>query len=95
MNFYKNGNYVVCISDDGTKIRSTKDDEFIPDFAENCDVKITDKCDGRCPFCYEGCTENGKHADLFSYKFIETLHPHTELALNGNDLSHPQIEDFL
>ena len=95
MNFYKNGNYVVCIADDGTKIRSTKDNEFIPDFAENCDVKITDKCDGRCPFCYEGCTENGKHADLFSYKFIETLHPYTELALNGNDLSHPQIEDFL
>ena len=39
---YKNGNYSVRILSDGTKIRETNDDEFIPSFAENCDVKITD-----------------------------------------------------
>ena len=44
MALYKNGNYIVTILNDGTKIRQTKDDEFIPAFAENCDVKITDKC---------------------------------------------------
>ena len=95
MALYKNGNYIVIILNDGTKIRQTKDDEFVPSFAENCDVKITDKCSQNCPFCYEGCTKNGKHGDLFKYKFIETLHPYTELALNGNDLDHPDLIKFL
>ena len=92
---YKNGNYNVKIFSDGTKVRETDFDEFIPAFAENCDVKITDKCDGGCPFCYEGCTSNGKHGDILNYKFLDTLHPYTELAINGNDLSHPDLLDFL
>lgn len=92
---YKNGNYFVRLLSDGTKIRETKDDEFIPSFAENCDCKITDKCDGGCPFCYEGCTPNGKHGDILNYKFLDTLHPYTELAINGNDMSHPDLIPFL
>ena len=92
---YKNGNYIVSIFNDGTKIRQTMDDEFIPSFAENCDIKITDKCFQNCPFCYEGCTKTGKHGKLFEYKFIESLHPYTELALNGNDLDHPDLIKFL
>ena len=92
---YKNGNYTVSIFNDGTKIRQTMDDEFIPSFAENCDIKITDKCSQNCPFCYEGCTKTGKHGKLFEYKFIESLHPYTELALNGNDLDHPDLIKFL
>ena len=92
---YKNGNYTVTLLDDGTKIRETKEDEFIPAFAENCDCKITDRCDGGCAWCYEGCTPNGKHGDILNYKFLDTLHPYTELALNGNDLSHPDLIPFL
>lgn len=92
---YKNGNYVVTLLSNGTKIRETEEDEFIPSFAENCDVKITDKCDGRCPFCYEGCTSNGKHGDILNYKFLDTLHSYTELAINGNDLSHPDLVPFM
>ena len=92
---YKNGNYSVIIFDDGTKIRRTKEDEFIPSFAENCDVKITDKCSQGCSFCYEGCSVSGKHANLFDYAFLNTLHPYTEMALNGNDLDHPKLRDFL
>lgn len=92
---YKNGNYTVKILNDGTKIRETLEDEFIPSFAENCDCKITDKCDGGCPFCYEGCTPNGKHGDILNYKFLDTLHPYTELAINGNDMSHPDLIPFL
>lgn len=45
--------------------------------------------------CYEGCSTNGKHGDLFKYPFIDTLHAYTELALNGNDLDHPDIDRFL
>ena len=92
---YKNGNYTVTILSDGTKIRENDMDFLEPAFAENCDVKITDKCDGGCEFCYEGCTVNGKHGDIMNYKFIDTLHPYTELALNGNDLSHPDLIPFL
>lgn len=92
---YKNGNYNVYLWSDGSKIRETEEDDFIPSFAENCDCKITDKCDGGCPFCYEGCTPNGKHGDILNYAFLDTLHPYTELAINGNDLSHPDIIPFL
>lgn len=92
---YKNGNYLVKILSDGTKIRETSQDEFIPSFAEGMDVKITDKCDGGCPFCYEGCTPNGRHGDIMNYKFLDTLHPYTELAINGNDLSHPDLVPFM
>ena len=92
---YKNGNYTVKILSDGTKIRETEEDNFIPAFAENCDVKITDRCDGGCPFCYEGCTPSGRHGDILNYKFLDTLHPYTELAINGNDLSHPDLGEFM
>ena len=93
---YKNGNYVVFFnSKNGTKIRRTEEDDFIPAFAENCDCKITDRCDGGCEFCYEGCTPTGKHGDILNYKFLDTLHPYTELAINGNDLSHPYLIPFL
>jgi len=93
---YKNGNYQVMLFDDGTKVRTTNDDEFIPSFSENSDVKLTDKCDIGCPFCYEGCTPNGKHAELdFNSPFFKSLHPYTELAINGNDMDHPQLREFL
>ena len=96
---YRNGNYNVIIdAETGTKIRFTHDDEFHPRFAESIDVTITYKCDGGCPFCYADCTPQGKHADLMSREvslLIDSLHPHTELALNGNDLTIPHFEEFL
>lgn len=92
---YQNGNYQVKIFSDGTKIRETEEDIFIPAFAENCDVKITDRCDGDCAYCYEGCTSGGAHGDILNYKFLDTLHPYTEMAINGNDLSHPDLIPFL
>jgi hypothetical protein len=97
---YKNGNYDVTMLQDGTKIRQTEEDEFIPAFPENADVKITDKCSQGCPFCYEGCTKEGNHSALmngteFAQPWMNTLHPYTELAINGNDLDHPQLDAFL
>lgn len=91
---YRNGNYIVSLYNDGTKVRETEDDEFTPAFAECCDMKITDKCDGGCAFCYEGCTVNGQHGDL-NAEFLNHLHPYTELAINGNDLTHPDLIPFL
>ena len=92
---YQNGNYEVTLLSDGTKIRENDLDFFEPAFAENCDVKITDRCNGGCEYCYEGCTPSGKHGDILSYKFLDTLHPYTELAINGNDLSHPDLVHFM
>ena len=92
---YNNGNYVVTLFSDGTKIRENDLDFFEPEFSENCDMKITDKCDGGCAFCYEGCTHNGRHGDILNAKFLDTLRPYTELAINGNDLSHPDLVPFM
>ena len=92
---YRNGNYVVYFNTEtGDKVRNTHDATFIPAFAENCDVTITDKCDGGCAFCYAGCTANGKHGDL-NAACLDTVPPYTELAINGNDLSHPDLIPFL
>ena len=41
LGIYKNGNFTTKLFSDGTKIRETEDDEFIPDFAENMDIKIS------------------------------------------------------
>lgn len=95
MKRYRNGNYVVTIFGDGTKVMATRGEEFVPSFAENMDCKLTDRCSVGCPFCYEGCSVGGEHGDLFKYRFIDTLHPYTELAMNGNDLDHPDMERFL
>ena len=93
---YKNGNYTVSINiNNGTKIRETEYDEFIPDFAENMDILISQRCDNLCGWCYAGCTPDGTHGELLNWKFIDTLHPYTEVALNLNWPIPPQFEELL
>lgn len=93
---YKNGNYMTFLMTDGTKIRKTNDDEFIPAYAENMDVKISNYCDTNCPYCHEGSSTSGKHGDIMNQKFIDSLHPYQELAIGGgNALSHPDLIPFL
>ena len=91
---YKNGNYDVILLEDGTKIRYNKLDNLTPSFAESIDCTITTKCDGGCEYCYLECSNNGVHADL-NQPFFDTLHKGQELALNGNDLTHPDLVKFL
>lgn len=93
---YKNGNYTVSINlDNGTKIRENDLDNLTPAFAENCDVTISTVCDGGCEWCYMNCTPDGEHGDIMNPKFLNSLHEWTELAINGNDLSHPDLIPFL
>lgn len=93
---YRNGNIHTAIFSDGTKVRETDDDEFIPDFAENMDIKITNHCDMGCKFCHEGSSISGKHGDILNQKFIDTLHPYQEVAIGGGDVtSHPDLIHFL
>ena len=98
MRIYENGNYHVMLLDDGTKIRVNSADEynFVPDFPESFDLKICDRCDMQCPMCHENSTPDGKLGDIMNMKFIETLHPHTEIAIGGgNPLEHPDLVPFL
>jgi organic radical activating enzyme len=96
---YQNGNYNVTLFNNGTKIRDTinpNDNYFIPNFPECMDVKITNYCDLECPYCHENSNINGIHGNILQARFINTLHPYTELALGGgNPLSHPDLIIFL
>lgn len=93
---YKNGNYMVTILDDGTKIRSNNLDCFIPEKPESMDVKITNCCDMGCPMCHEDSKPDGKHGNILDIPFFDTLNPYTEIAIGGgNPLSHPDLIPFL
>lgn len=93
---YKNGNYTVTINlDNGTKVRETDEDEFIPEFAESIDITISDRCNRGCKYCYLACTPDGEQPDLLKWNFLDTLHPYTEVAINMNFPAHPQIVPFL
>lgn len=96
LGIYRNGNFTTTLFSDGTKIRETQEDNFIPDFAESMDIKITNQCDMGCPFCHENSTINGKHGDILNERFINTLHPYQEVAIGGGDVtSHPDLIPFL
>ena len=94
---YRNGNYNVHFNTiNGSKIRENDLDFFDPEFPESFDLKLTNCCHHNCSMCHENSTPNGKHGDIMNAKFIDTLHPYTELALGGgNPLEHPDLEAFL
>lgn len=93
---YQNGNYNVKIYDDGTKIRETEEDKFVPAFPESIDIKITNRCDMGCPYCHEGSHVNGEHGNIMNQELIDTIHPYTEIAIGGGDpLCHPDLFEFL
>ena len=92
---YQNGNYMVKLYSDGTKIKQSIENSFISAFPDSIDLKITNYCDQNCPMCHEKSNENGKHADL-DVPFLKTLKKGTELAIGGgNPLSHPDLVPFL
>ncbi len=92
---YQNGNYVVKLYSDGTKIKQSMENSFISAFPDSIDLKITNYCDQNCPMCHEKSNENGSHADLDA-PFLKTLKKGTELAIGGgNPLSHPSLVPFL
>lgn len=93
---YQNGNYSVKILSDGTKIRQTTDDKFIPDRPESFDILLTKSCDMNCSYCHEAATPDGKHGEIMDANFMRYIKPYTELALGGgNVLEHPDFIPFL
>lgn len=94
---YINGNASVTIYSDGTKVRVFPDGEFKPKFAENIDIKLTDRCSGGCPYCHEGSTPSGNGIDTIP-GFMFDLHPFQEVALGGGnilELDNPTLINIL
>lgn len=105
---YVNGNHRTILYDDGTRFRETGSyvdgkwvaddaDHFTFDFPESFDLKITDFCDGGCPWCHENSSLIGKHGDLSKLDHIvETMQPGTEIAVGGGHaLACPGLLPFL
>lgn len=93
---YKNGNYNVMFDENnGTKIRYNNLDTLVPEFPENIDCRISSICSIGCRMCYEGNTLNGKYGDIMNQKWVDSLHPYTEIAIGVNDPIHPDLEAFL
>lgn len=93
---YVNGNTIVVMYTDGTKIRYVRTGEKpAPEYPESIDIKTTNMCDLGCAFCGECSTPDGKHADLHN-PLLDSIKPYTELAIGGgNPLAHPQLDSFL
>lgn len=99
---YWNGNgYCELNKKNGTMITTVLTDEpFKAEFPLNMDVHTSDRCIMGCEFCYANCTKEGKHADIKGLiadtnSFIYSIHEGTELALNGNEPIHPDMELLL
>lgn len=92
---YQNGNARIMIFEDGTKIRAVDGIEYIPECPESMDVKICNRCNNNCSFCYANSTIHGELGEL-KREFFKTLKPYTEIAIGGgNPLEHPGLVSFL
>lgn len=92
----KNGNYIMQLWSDGTKIRFNNEDYFEPENVESIDLKITNMCNMECGMCHENSTPDGKHGDILNLPFIDTMFPYSEIAIGGgNPLAHPDLVEFL
>lgn len=99
---YWDGNgFCELNKNDGTMITTVlTDEDFDAEYPLNCDMNISLRCENGCAFCYEGCTRDGKQADIIKYlndknSFLYSLHEGTELALNGNEPLHPDLFELL
>ena len=98
---YINGNVIVNLYNDGTKIltcNSVPD----PEYPLHFDCKITNYCSPEkdnpiCNYCHEMSGLNGKHGDLSKLlEVLKELPAGTEAAVGGgNPLSHPDFVPFL
>ena len=69
---------------------------FVSDFADSVDFKITNKCFNNCPYCHERSSSNGEEGDIKNWRFFDTLHPYTEMAIGGGDvLTFPNLYELL
>ena len=85
----------------GAKVRLAKPDSesMLPITPELVDLKITDYCEMRCAFCYQGCTPQGSHANINNLSTI--INALTEISVfeivlgGGEPSSHPEINRII
>lgn len=94
---YRQGNAIVKLYENGTKVKETNDNEFSEATRpETMDVCISEFCEKGCEFCYANCTLNGKFADFSKYeKFLSSMPYLTEIAININSKANPDLGEFL
>lgn len=84
---YQNGNYVVQLWEDGTKLRLIDTPQSLsPIWPESLDIKITNRCDGSCPYCHE---ESERQGECFkvenAWNLLKDLPAGVELAFGGGN----------
>ena len=95
---YGNGNCVVTIYADGTKVREWPNGTSAqPEFPESIDLKITNTCDRGCAWCHESAAQESAHASLGRIsEVVEGLPSGVECAIGGgNPLAHPGLGSIL
>lgn len=100
----KNGNYWVGYGWSGKVRFKTEKGDCIPSYPELIDLKITNKCEHGCQFCYMNSTINGEHADIDELKRIINQVSSDSWGLNdrrvefsvggGNILLYPHLEEL-
>ncbi len=88
----KNGTRLRVAFDDNAEMRCASSPDLV-------DIKITDYCEHNCPFCYQGSSKDGRHAEYkFILKVIEALGELEvfEIAIGGGDpTKHPDFCEIL
>lgn len=96
---YLNGNYLVSYDDrcSGSRVYTAlrRNEDFIPDFPDSIDLKITNKCNNNCAYCHENSNANGKSFNLErTIAALSDLPKHTEVAIGGGNILEC-FDDFL
>jgi hypothetical protein len=87
-----NGNELLWVGSDGTKMRICTENSPRPEYPDTIDLKVTDRCRNNCAFCYENSTPQGANGHL-DYPFLKTIPRFVELAVGGgNPWSFPELE---
>jgi hypothetical protein len=102
---YQNGNAVVEIHDDGTRVITTPDSSFNFDFPLNIDIRVSTKCSfgrnpetgkGFCGFCHESSTTDGVECDYTALMDkLRHLPSGIELAVGCNHFTSGLYEFIL
>ena len=93
---YRNGNYAVMMGYDGTKIRLCAEGTYKPKFPEIVELRVTNRCDVGCPYCYDNASPNGLHGDILNDSFIKSIPKGVEVEISGgNPMTHPNLCELI
>lgn len=88
-----NGNSIVTLYNDGTRMVETLDPnatEILLDYPLSLDINISNRCSNGCPYCYAGNTPNGAVADLSKMNYLDGV-TGLEIAIN---IQFPLPDEF-